>query len=199
MRPGRPPISVAATETNWRGRPAVSSLTRWVLAHKRIVVVAGSRSRMRASSRRGRRRTGSPTTRRSRTRRVGRHDRDRDRYHCDGSPLLPVVTLPAGITVDSLRVKAELAASMRGCARRCRARGSLRLRPPAAARSCPLTAHRLRARLRPATARCLRDLRGGRGFARAGQRKRSPSSGLDGARGRNARDASRPLAPDGRA
>ncbi|HSD77745.1 MAG TPA: MMPL family transporter [Solirubrobacteraceae bacterium] len=89
----------------------MSALTRWVLAHKRIVVVgwialtiAGIVASGPASDR--------LTNDSSVPDKEGWETTSAiaERYEGDGSPLLPVVTLPAGETVDSPGVKAELAA-----------------------------------------------------------------------------------------
>src|SRR5215218_1330893 len=93
----------------------MSSLTRWVLAHKRIVVLgwialtiagiaaSGPASKRLANDSSVPAEEGWETT-----------VAIAERYDCnpDGGsvPLLPVVTLPAGTTVDSPGVKAELAA-----------------------------------------------------------------------------------------
>ncbi|HSD80488.1 MAG TPA: hypothetical protein VLB47_07500, partial [Solirubrobacteraceae bacterium] len=89
----------------------MSALTRWVLAHKRIVVlgwialtIAGIVASGPASDR--------LTNDSSVPDKEGWETTSAiaERYEGDGSPLLPVVTLPAGETVDSPGVKAELAA-----------------------------------------------------------------------------------------
>jgi RND superfamily putative drug exporter len=90
---------------------AVSSLTRWVLAHKRIVVfgwialtIAGIAASGPASARLAN--DESVPDKESWETSVAiaqRYDGD------SGSPLLPVVTLPRGTTVDSPGVRAELA------------------------------------------------------------------------------------------
>src|SRR5919201_3789652 len=103
MRPGRPPLSVAANQTNRRGRPPVSSLTRWVLAHKRIVVVgwialtiAGIAASGPASDRLTNDSSVPDTEGWETTLAIARlYDRDSEG---SGNPLLPVVTLPAGRT-----------------------------------------------------------------------------------------------------
>jgi RND superfamily putative drug exporter len=92
----------------------VSSLTRWVLAHKRIVVVgwialtiAGIAASGPASDRLTNDSSVPDEEGWETTLAIARlYDRDQG----SGSPLLPVVTLPAGTTVDSPGVKAELAA-----------------------------------------------------------------------------------------
>src|SRR5690242_6898222 len=88
----------------------MSSLTRWVLAHKRIVLfgwialtiagfaAAGPASRRLAND------ASVPDTESWQT-----SVAISERFDGDGSPLLPVVTLPVGTTVDSPGVKAELA------------------------------------------------------------------------------------------
>jgi putative drug exporter of the RND superfamily len=93
----------------------VSSLTRWVLTHKRIVVlgwvaltIAGIAASGPASGRLVNDasvpdREGWETT-------VAIAERYDGNGEGSGSPLLPVVTLPAGKTVDSPGVKAELKA-----------------------------------------------------------------------------------------
>jgi putative drug exporter of the RND superfamily len=92
----------------------VPSLTRWVLAHKRIVVagwVALTIAGVAASGPAAERLTNDssvPDTEGWET--TLAIDRLYDRDQGSGSPLLPVVTLPAGTTVDSPGVKAELAA-----------------------------------------------------------------------------------------
>ena len=89
----------------------MSSLTRWVLAHKRIVVVgwiAATIAGIVASGPASDRLTNDSSV----------PDKEgwettvaiTERYRGDGSPLLPVVTLPAGTTVDAPGVRAELAA-----------------------------------------------------------------------------------------
>jgi RND superfamily putative drug exporter len=92
----------------------VPSLTRWVLVHKRIVVagwVALTIAGVAASGPAAERLTNDssvPDTEGWET--TLAIDRLYDRDQGSGSPLLPVVTLPAGTTVDSPGVKAELAA-----------------------------------------------------------------------------------------
>jgi RND superfamily putative drug exporter len=92
----------------------VPSLTRWVLAYKRIVVagwVALTIAGVAASGPASERLTNDssvPDTEGWET--TLAIDRLYDRDQGSGSPLLPVVTLPAGTTVDSPGVKAELAA-----------------------------------------------------------------------------------------
>jgi putative drug exporter of the RND superfamily len=92
----------------------VPSLTRWVLAYKRIVVagwVALTIAGVAASGPASERLTNDssvPDTEGWET--MLAIDRLYDRDQGSGSPLLPVVTLPAGTTVDSPGVKAELAA-----------------------------------------------------------------------------------------
>jgi RND superfamily putative drug exporter len=94
----------------------MSSLTRWVLAHKRIVVIgwialtitgiaaSGPASKRLANDSSVPAKEGWETT----VAIAQRYDGNPD----GGSvPLLPVVTLPAGTTVDSPGVKAELAAA----------------------------------------------------------------------------------------
>jgi RND superfamily putative drug exporter len=89
----------------------VSSLTRWVLAHKRIVVVGWIALTIAGIAASG------PASDRL-TNDMSFPDEEgwqttfaiAERYDGDGSPLLPVVTLPAGTTVDSPGVKAQLAA-----------------------------------------------------------------------------------------
>src|SRR5215210_9262113 len=94
----------------------MSSLTRWVLAHKRIVVIgwsaltitgiaaSGPASKRLANDSSVPAKEGWETT----VAIAERYDGNPD----GGSvPLLPVVTLPAGTTVDSPGVKAELAAA----------------------------------------------------------------------------------------
>jgi RND superfamily putative drug exporter len=93
----------------------VSSLTRWVLAHKRIVVVgwialtiAGIAASGPASERLTNDYSIPKTEGWETTLAIARiYDRTPEG---SGSPLLPVVTLPAGTTVDSPGVKAQLAA-----------------------------------------------------------------------------------------
>jgi putative drug exporter of the RND superfamily len=93
----------------------VPSLTRWVLAHKRIVVlgwialtIAGVAASGPASDRLTNDSSVPDTEGWETTLAI---DRLYDRNHeGSGDPLLPVVTLPAGTTVDSPGVKAELAA-----------------------------------------------------------------------------------------
>jgi putative drug exporter of the RND superfamily len=92
----------------------VPSLTRWVLAYKRIVVVgwvaltiAGVAASGPASERLTNDSSVPDTEGWETTLAI---DRLYDRDQGSGSPLLPVVTLPAGTTVDSPGVKAELAA-----------------------------------------------------------------------------------------
>jgi RND superfamily putative drug exporter len=92
----------------------VPSLTRWVLAYKRIVVagwVALTIAGVAASGPASERLTNDssvPDTEGWET--TLAIDRLYDRDQGSGSPLLPVVTLPAGTTVDSPGVKAALAA-----------------------------------------------------------------------------------------
>jgi RND superfamily putative drug exporter len=93
----------------------VSSLTRWVLAHKFIVVigwivltVAGIAAAGPASSRLTN--DSSVPAKEGWETSVAIADLYDGESGSSGSPLLPVVTLPAGTTVDSPRVKAELAA-----------------------------------------------------------------------------------------
>jgi putative drug exporter of the RND superfamily len=92
----------------------VPSLTRWVLAHKRIVLagwVALTIAGVAASGPASERLTNDssvPDTEGWET--TLAIDRLYDRDQGSGSPLLPVVTLPAGTTVDSPGVRAELAA-----------------------------------------------------------------------------------------
>jgi RND superfamily putative drug exporter len=94
----------------------MSSLTRWVLAHKRIVVIgwialtiagiaaSGPASKRLANDSSVPAKEGWETT----VAIAERYDGNSD----GGSvPLLPVVTLPAGTTVDSPGVKADLAAA----------------------------------------------------------------------------------------
>src|SRR5215211_7331132 len=94
----------------------MSSLTRWVLAHKRIVVIgwialtiagiaaSGPASKRLANDSSVPAKEGWETT----VAIAQRYDGNRD----GGSvPLLPVVTLPAGTTIDSPGVKAALAAA----------------------------------------------------------------------------------------
>jgi RND superfamily putative drug exporter len=93
----------------------MSSLTRWVLAHKRIVVVgwialtiAGVAASGPASERLTNDSSVPKTEGWETTVAIARlYDRTPEG---SGSPLLPVVTLPAGTTVDSPGVKAQLAA-----------------------------------------------------------------------------------------
>jgi putative drug exporter of the RND superfamily len=93
----------------------VSSLTRWVLAHKRIVVVGwialtivGVAASGPASDRLTNDSSVPDTEGWETTLAIARlYDRNPEG---SGDPLLPVVTLPAGTTVDSPGVKAELAA-----------------------------------------------------------------------------------------
>ncbi len=93
----------------------MSSLTRWVLAHKRIVVIgwialaiAGVAASGPASERLSNDSSVPDTEGWETTVAIAeRYDGNPD---SSGRPLLPVVTLPAGKTVDSPRVKAELAA-----------------------------------------------------------------------------------------
>ena len=93
----------------------MSSLTRWVLSHKRIVVfgwavltIAGIAASGPASDRLT---NDSPVPHKEGMETTAaiaeRHDGSPDE---GGSPLLPVVTLPTGTTVDSPGVKAERAA-----------------------------------------------------------------------------------------
>ena len=60
----------------------------------------------------------------------------------DTAPFLPVVTLPAGKTVDSPACGPSCAQSMRASSARCQERGSPRTCPPVTARSCRPTAAR---------------------------------------------------------
>jgi putative drug exporter of the RND superfamily len=92
----------------------VSSLTRWVLAHKRIVVfgwvaltIAGIAASGPASERLAN--DGSVPDKESWETSVAIAERYDGSREGSSSPLLPVVTLPAGKTVDSPGVKAELA------------------------------------------------------------------------------------------
>ena len=93
----------------------MSSLTRWVLAHKRIVVVgwialtiAGVAASVPASARLTHDSSVPDKEGWEATLAIARlYDRNSEG---SGDPLLPVVTLPAGTTVDSPGVKAELAA-----------------------------------------------------------------------------------------
>jgi putative drug exporter of the RND superfamily len=89
----------------------VSSLTRWVLAHKRIVVlgwialtVAGIAASGPASERLANDSSVPDGEGWEATLAIA------ERYDGDSKPLLPVVTLPAGTTVDSPGVRAQLAA-----------------------------------------------------------------------------------------
>ena len=89
----------------------LSSLTRWVLAHKRIVAIGWLAVTIAGIAAAG------PASERL-TNDASIPDEESwqtaaaidERYDGSGSPLLPVVTLPAGTSVDSPGVKAELAA-----------------------------------------------------------------------------------------
>jgi putative drug exporter of the RND superfamily len=93
----------------------LSSLTRWVLAHKRIVVLSWivlTSAGIAASGPASARLTNDASVPdkeswKTTTAIAERYDGNREG---SSSPLLPVVTLPAGKTVDSPGVKAELAA-----------------------------------------------------------------------------------------
>ena len=87
------------------------SLTRFVLAHKRIVVIGWI-----ALTIAGIAASGAATERLTNDSSIPDTEgwettiAIAERYNGSGRPLLPVVTLPAGTTVDSPGVKAELAA-----------------------------------------------------------------------------------------
>jgi putative drug exporter of the RND superfamily len=93
----------------------VSSLTRWVLAHKRIVVsawIALTIAGIAASGPASKRLTNDSSVPDKESWETTVAIAERYDGSADGSssPLLPVVTLPPGTTVDSPGVKAELAA-----------------------------------------------------------------------------------------
>jgi RND superfamily putative drug exporter len=135
----------------------VSTLTRWVLAHKRVVVVlwvalavagaiaAGPASRALDPEFSVPDKEGWETNVAIAQRYGGTGGRS--------TPLLPVVTVPRGTRRDSPR-RADLAKLDERCTVRCPARGSPRTRRPATARSSRRTAHDVRARL-PAAGRRL--------------------------------------------
>ena len=106
----------------------MTALTRWVLSHKRLVTgvwvvitIAAFASIQPASDALSQEftvpgREGFETNREIAA-----------RYGNGGdvAPLVPVVTLPAGTTVDSPGVRAQLDAAFAACARRCPARVAL--------------------------------------------------------------------------